>query len=61
MGYGMGVLYMFTTVLHSGLLVLLTFAGRTWYPAYSHTQSWGLTPLEDEQLGGLIHVGAGGA
>jgi cytochrome c oxidase assembly factor CtaG len=26
-----------------------------WYPAYAHsTQSWGLTPLEDQQLGGLI-------
>jgi PQQ-dependent dehydrogenase (methanol/ethanol family) len=55
MGYGLAVLYMFTTALHSGLLgALLTFASTTWYPAYSHTQSWNLTPLEDQQLGGLI-------
>lgn len=56
MGYGAGVLYMFTTMLHSGLLgALITFAGTTWYPAYNHlTASWGLTPLEDQQLGGLI-------
>ena len=47
---------MFTTALHSGLLgALLTFAGRVWYPMYSNTTSaWGLTPLEDQQLGGLI-------
>lgn len=56
MGFGAAVLYMFTTALHSGLLgALLTFAGRLWYPMYSETTSaWGLTPLEDQQLGGLI-------
>lgn len=56
MNYGLAVLYMFTTALHTGLLgILLTFATRIWYPAYSTTtQSWGLSPLEDQQLGGLI-------
>ncbi|HYE96120.1 MAG TPA: cytochrome c oxidase assembly protein [Rubricoccaceae bacterium] len=56
LGYGMAVLYLFTTALHSGLLGgLLTFAQRVWYPAYAETTaSWGLTPLEDQQLGGLI-------
>ena len=56
LGYGMAVLYMFTTALHSGLLgVLMTFATSVWYPAYTNTtQAWGLTPLEDQQLGGLI-------
>jgi cytochrome c oxidase assembly factor CtaG len=54
--YGLAVLYMFTTALHTGLLgLLITFARSVWYPAYSETtQSWGLTPLEDQQLGGLI-------
>lgn len=54
--YGMAVLYMFTTAMHSGLLgVLITFATHVWYPADSgSTNSWGLTPLEDQQLGGLI-------
>jgi cytochrome c oxidase assembly factor CtaG len=54
--YGMAVLYLFTTAMHSGLLgVLITVAGHVIYPAYEHTtQSWGLTPLEDQQLGGLI-------
>jgi putative membrane protein len=56
LGYGAGVLYMFTTALHSGLLgALITFAAGVWYPAYAHTtQTWGFTPLEDQQLGGLI-------
>ena len=54
--YGLGVLYLFTTALHSGLLgVLLTFASRAWYPAYAGTTaSWGMTPLQDQHLGGLI-------
>jgi putative membrane protein len=55
-GYGAAVLYMFTTALHSGLLgALLTFAGTAWYPDYKATTwEWGLTPLEDQQIGGLI-------
>ena len=54
--YGAAVLYLFTTSIHSGLLgVLLTLTTRVWYPDYSATtESWGLTPLEDQQIGGLI-------
>jgi cytochrome c oxidase assembly factor CtaG len=56
MGYGVGVLYLFTTSIHSGVLgALITFARWVIYPAYNEsTQSWGLTALEDQQLGGLI-------
>jgi putative membrane protein len=56
MGYGAATLYVFTTSVHSGLLgALLTFAPTVWYPSYvGLTTSWGLTPLEDQQLGGLI-------
>jgi putative membrane protein len=56
MSYGAAVLYVFTTSVHSGLLgALITFASTLWYPAYAETTaSWGLTPLEDQQLGGLI-------
>ena len=55
LGYGMGVLYIFTTALHNGILgAILTFTKTLWYPAYAETASWGLTPLEDQQLGGLI-------
>lgn len=54
--YGAGVLYLFATSIHSGLLgVFLTLTSRVWYPAYAGlTASWGLTPIEDQQLGGLI-------
>ena len=56
LGYGAATLYVFSTSLHSGLLgVLITLARTVLYPGYvGLTDSWGLTPLEDQQLGGLI-------
>jgi putative membrane protein len=56
MDYGVGILYLFTTSIHSGVLgALITFARQVVYPVYNEsTRSWGLTPLEDQQLGGLI-------
>jgi putative membrane protein len=56
MGYGAAVLYMFTTSVQSGVLgALITFARKVWYPVYNETtRSWGMTPLEDQQLGDLI-------
>jgi putative membrane protein len=53
---GLAVFYLFATVLQTGALgALLTFGGNLWYPAYAATTlPWGLTPLEDQQLGGLI-------
>jgi len=54
--YGAGVLYIFTTAVHTSILgALLTFARDVWYPAYSGTtRAWGFSPLEDQQIGGLI-------
>jgi putative membrane protein len=54
--YGASVLYLFTTAVHTSILgALLTFAQSPWYPAYRpSTAAWGLAPLEDQQLGGLI-------
>jgi putative membrane protein len=56
LGYGVGVLYVFSTAAHSGLLgALLTVATTVLYPAYAETApGFGLTALEDQQLGGLI-------
>jgi putative membrane protein len=56
MGYGPAVLYVFTTSMQSGALgALLTFAPALWYPAYGgNAAAWGLTPMEDQQLAGLI-------
>jgi putative membrane protein len=56
MGYGAGLAYVFTTALHTSVLgALLTFSPRAWYSPYlTTTPAWSLTPLEDQQLGGLI-------
>lgn len=52
----LGVFYLFTTALQEGILgALMTFARAPWYPAYApYTPAWGLTPLDDQQLAGLI-------
>jgi putative membrane protein len=54
--YGAGVLYLFTTMIQSGLLgIFLTLTSYVWYPAYSATSGlFGLSALEDQQIGGLI-------
>jgi cytochrome c oxidase assembly factor CtaG len=54
--FGTAVLLLFGTALHSGALgALLTFSRTLWYPAYgTAAASWGLTPIDDQQLAGLI-------
>jgi len=56
MSYGTATLYVFATAVHcSALGALLTFSEVLWYPEYAHTtQTWGLTPLQDQQLGGAL-------
>nr|WP_298114748.1 cytochrome c oxidase assembly protein [uncultured Pseudomonas sp.] len=51
-----GVIHVFTTAVHSSLLgALLTFSPALWYAPYLHTTAaFGLSPLDDQQLGGLI-------
>jgi putative membrane protein len=53
---GAGVLYLFAAGMQSGVLgALMTFAGSAWYSAHTTTTvAWGFTPLEDQQLAGLI-------
>jgi len=54
-GYGMAVVYVFLTALHGGVLgALLTLSPRVWYLPYLTSRSSGLTPLEDQQLAGLL-------
>jgi cytochrome c oxidase assembly factor CtaG/cytochrome c2 len=58
---GAAVLYVFTTAVHTSVLgALLTFAPVALYPAYSNTAAWGLTAIEDQQLGGLVMWVPGG-
>jgi putative membrane protein len=56
LGFGAAFLYIFTTAVHSGVLgALMTFSPSIWYPVYARTTAaWGFTPLEDQQVAGLI-------
>jgi putative membrane protein len=52
---GWAMISLFTTMLHTGALgVLLTLSTQAWYSAYDQTIVFGLSQLEDQQLGGLI-------
>lgn len=54
--HGLGVLYLFTTAVHSSILgALLAFAPVAYYTPYEATAPlWGMSALEDQQIGGLI-------
>jgi putative membrane protein len=49
-------LSLFTTMIQTGFLgALFVFSSSPWYPRYANSASqWGLTALEDQQLGGLL-------
>jgi putative membrane protein len=53
---GAGIAALFVSLLQTGLLaVLLTLSPRPWYPLMSqNSAAWGHSPLEDQQLAGLI-------
>ena len=55
-GYGVAVLYVFLTALHSTVLgALLTMAPSAWYATYELTAiRWNVDALADQQLAGLI-------
>jgi putative membrane protein len=52
-GYGVGVMYVFATAMHSQILgALLTFGRRIWYP--THAARTGVGALEDQQFAGIV-------
>lgn len=55
-GCGIAIVYLFTTMMHTGALgALLTFSSHPWYAGYLQTAAaLGWEPLVDQQLGGLI-------
>ncbi len=61
--YGMAILYLFAASVQSGILgALMMFTSVPWYGFYaSRVGAWGLTPLQDQQLAGLIMWIPGGA
>ncbi len=60
--HGPAILSLFATMVYTGGLGALLTLGRTlWYPAYGEAAPlWDLTPLEDQQLAGLIMWVPGG-
>jgi putative membrane protein len=60
--YMIAMVLLFTTAMHSGILgALMTFTEQPWYSFYSDTVGlWGLTPLQDQQLAGVIMWVPGG-
>ena len=56
MGYGSALLFVTAFSMQNGLLgAMFTFSGHPLYSSYrSTTASWGLTPLEDQQIAGLL-------
>jgi PQQ-dependent catabolism-associated beta-propeller protein len=63
--HGVAAFWLFFTSLHSGLLgALMSFAVSPWYARYVElgmAGTFGMTPLEDQQLAGLIMWIPGGA
>lgn len=53
---GSAVLALLATMVSMGLLgAILTFAGRAYYaPHWLTTQAWGLSPMEDQQIAGIV-------
>lgn len=56
MGYGVAVAYVFVTAAHSGLLgALIALSPSVIYPIYQQAGApWGINPIEDQQLAGII-------
>ena len=56
LGYGVGVLYVFATAMHTQILgALLTFGTRVWYPTHAaRTAAAGLNAVDDQQLAGVL-------
>jgi putative membrane protein len=55
-GAGVALACLFVTMLATGALgALLAFASAPWYPIYAASATpWSASPLEDQQLGGLV-------
>lgn len=55
-GHGAGVWHLFATMIHTSVLgALIALAPRVLYGAQTlQAPAWGLTPLEDQQLAGIV-------
>ncbi len=54
-GYGTAVMWIVATLMHTGLLgALITFSPRLLYPHYATVGDAPLSPMDDQQLAGLL-------
>lgn len=54
-GYGIAVLFVFATAMHTGALgALITFASHPWYPDQTQVALTGVDAMTDQQLAGFI-------
>jgi cytochrome c oxidase assembly factor CtaG len=52
---GSSIFYLFFTSLHSAILgMLLALTPRLWYQSYARDTGFGLAPIEDQQVAGLL-------
>jgi cytochrome c2 len=60
--YALGIILLFGTAVHSGALgALLAFSNHVLYPVQTAAAAhWGLTPLDDQRLAGLVMWVPGG-
>ena len=60
--YALGLASLFVTAMQTGVLgALITLSRHVWYPVQAAaTAAWGLTPMEDQTLAGLIMWVPGG-
>ena len=58
---GAGVAWLFVTTMHTVALgTLIALSSRLWVPEYgATTAAWGLMPLDDQQLAGVLRWGPG--
>jgi len=56
LGYGLGMLYLFLVGIPMQIVAaMITLSGTVLYPWYAVApRTWGLSPLDDQQLGGLL-------
>jgi putative membrane protein len=56
LGYGLGMLYLFLVGIPMQIIAaMITLSGSVLYPWYAEApRTWGLTPMADQQLGGLL-------
>lgn len=56
LGYGVAVLYVFATAMHTQILgALLTFGTRIWYPTHAlRSAAAGVDAVDDQQLAGVL-------